>query len=108
MNPYLNENTTITEAVSDQELGKQARMRQIAEQGYTKGIQDNKLASQAAYEQGLADQARKLAELRQFEGMQAMTPEQLAEQEYYRRLDSLPGGFQDPMPDQGLGDHYGR
>jgi hypothetical protein len=61
-------NTNVSDKERMAELGKQTMLNQVAgqavqkaaprylEQGYAKGMQDNNLTSQMAYEQGLADQ----------------------------------------------------
>ena len=70
------------------ELGKKAMFDQVAgqainqaaprylEQGYAKGMQDNNLTSQMAYEQGLADQEARLARLNEMAHLRAGVSDQ--------------------------------
>lgn len=95
-NPYLDRNTTITEAVSDQELGKQLRMRQAQDVGYQTGMQTKDASVLEAYQQGITD------------GLASMLAEQdkMRMVEHYRKMDSEPEeyGVGDVIPEgTGLG-----
>jgi len=87
-------------------LGNQKILDKAAK--YDELVLTQKAEGLAAQKANELFQAQKIADMNAIRAyQQSWTPEMQADQDYIDKLNTLPGGFQDPMPTSGLAAQQG-